>query len=263
MNIISLVFVFVLGACLGSFLNCLVWRLIKGQKLGGRSACPQCHHAIAWFDNVPLLSFVSLGGHCRHCHKPIAHQYWLTELATALLFALAWWHNFGSADLSMLSRGQWLLLIRDWLAIVVLTSVFLMDLKWYVVADELTIPGIIVLLGFNLWLGIPWIHLVSAAIVGSGWFAWQYVASGGRWVGGGDIRLGALLGVLLGWPHILVALMISYIGGAVVGLALVAVRKKKMKSAVPFGAFLAPAALITLWWGQHLVSWYSNLLMRF
>jgi prepilin signal peptidase PulO-like enzyme (type II secretory pathway) len=129
-----------------------------------------------------------------------------------------------------------------------------------VVDDEISLPALVLIFLANLALGASWLTLLSSAIIGGGFFALQYVVSRGRWVGSGDIRLGALLGVALGWPNVLVALFLAYFAGAVSGLVLILLKKKHLKSPLPFGIFLAPAALVALWWGGAIVKWYLNFL---
>lgn len=259
-------FVIFFGACIGSFLNCLAWRLYHNESLWGRSRCPKCHEMIAWYDNVPLLSYLALRGKCRHCQKKIVIQYFLVELVTACLFLLAFTKAFPQGislnDLAYLQFPLtiFLTMLRDWLLVSFLVVIFIMDLRWMVVADEISLPAIAVIFGFNFYLGIPWNLLLSSAIIGAGFFALQYAVSRGRWVGGGDIRIGALMGVALGWPLTLVALMLAYFSGAFIGVILMALKKKDLKSPLPFGVFLAPATLVALWWGQAIWQWYTNLL---
>ena len=254
------IFVFIIGAAMGSFLNCLAGRLYHRQPLGGRSACPHCGRKIAWYDNIPLISFINLRGVCRQCHKKISWQYPLVELAVGALFIIAWRHNLVGVNVWNLGLWDLRFVLRDWLAIGILTVIFIMDWRWYVVDDVVSLPAIVLLALANLLLGSPWGSLLSAAVIGAGFFTLQYVISRGRWVGGGDIRLGALLGVALGWPLTLVALMLAYVGGAVVGVFLIIFKKKQLKSQVPFGVFLAPATLVALWWGTAIYQWYLNLL---
>jgi prepilin signal peptidase PulO-like enzyme (type II secretory pathway) len=215
---------------------------------------------------------VALGGHCRHCRGKIVVQYFLAEVAVAGLFLLAFTKafplgisineilNFSFGN--FLEIGNWKLeiLLRDWLLISFLVVIFIMDLRWMVVADAITLPAIVIIGALNIYLGSSWSLLLSSAIIGAGFFALQYALSHGRWVGGGDIRLGALIGVTLGWPLTVVALMLAYFSGAAAGIILIALRKKGLKSPLPFGVFLAPATLVTLWWGQALWQWYANLL---
>jgi len=258
------IFAFIFGSAIGSFLNCTAWRLYHDQSLWGRSACPKCHHKIHWYDNIPLLSWLALGGKCRHCQKVISVQYPLVELVTGLLFAVAFYLRSRGLIIDFLNfellTADFINLMRDWLVISFLVVIFIMDLRWYVVADELSLPAIVIIFVVNLFLGFSWQTLITSAIIGAGFFALQYVVSRGRWVGSGDIRLGALIGVTVGWPNTLVALMLAYFSGAIVGIFLIACKRKGLKSPIPFGVFLAPATLLALWCGDLLYNWYIGLL---
>jgi prepilin signal peptidase PulO-like enzyme (type II secretory pathway) len=191
----------------------------------------------------------------------------MVELVTALLFLVAWRHESGITD-----YGSWFLsdymihnpkfiiqVLRDWFLIAVMTVIFVYDLRWYYILDKVTIPSFIVIAGLNLYLGLDWQNMLISVIIGGSFFLLQFVVSDGKWIGGGDIRLGALMGAALGWPQILTALFIAYILGSAVGLSLIAGGKKQWGSKVPFGTFLSVATIITLFWGERLVDWYLNL----
>lgn len=232
-----------------------------------RSHCPRCHKQIAWYDNIPLLSFLMLQGKCRSCHQKISWQYPLVELLVGLLFAGSFFIEAGSwkleADNILFLVSNFKLLVsvlRDWFLISVMTVIFIYDLRWYLILDKVTIPAFVVLSGLNLFLGLNWQNLLLSVIIGGSFFLIQFVVSNGKWIGGGDIRLGALMGASLGYPGILTALFIAYILGSVVGLSMIALGKKQWGSKVPFGTFLAVATIITLFWGEQLVRWYWNLL---
>ncbi len=283
---------FIFGTMMGSFLNCLAWRLYHGEGLWTRSHCPKCNKQIAWYDNVPLFSWLALGAKCRHCRQPISKQYPLAELIIGIIFAFAFYYRFnGLGDFALIDQiSSWnissLSLLRDWIIISFLSAIFIMDVKWYVVADEISIPGVIVVFLFSLALGIffpavavgfVWTKLLLATAVGAGFFALQYFASGGRWVGGGDIRIGALMGAALGWPGVLTALCLAYGIGAIISVYLVIIKKKQKFSfkhlwqpadvepaeatIIPFGPFLAIGTLIAMFWGERIISWYLGLLM--
>lgn len=241
---------FIFGLIVGSFLNVVIFRLDKNKSfLGGRSVCLNCGKKIAWYDNLPLLSFVILGGRCRFCKKNISWQYPLVELATAIIFAWFYW-QFG------LSLKFFALIIFSCFLLVI----FIYDLKHYLILDKVVIPAMVVALLFNLCLGLSFKDLILGGLIGGSFFAIQYYVSKGKWVGGGDIRLGILMGLMLGWKFLLVALFLAYLLGAGVGLVLIVLNKKKMSSQIPFGPFLVLATLITLVYGQHLISWYFSLL---
>lgn len=278
---------FFFGSMIGSFLNCLVWRLYHDESLWTRSHCPHCQHQIAWYDNLPIFSFLFLRARCRHCQASIHWQYLATELALACLFAFSFWYHFqGLSDLSLLAElTSWnftsLSLLRDWLIIAFFSAIFIMDYQWYVVADEISLPGIISVFIFSLALSLVWPSLTPAlvwwklllaGIVGGGFFSLQYYLSGGRWVGAGDIRIGALMGVALGWPVVLVGLALAYFIGALAAVYLIIIRKKQSfdfkhlwqpsepteAAIIPFGPFLAVGALIALFYGPSLLTWYLN-----
>lgn len=252
-----LFFAFLFGLIIGSFLNALIWRLHTGEGMWSRSHCPRCHGQIAWYDNIPLLSFLILGGRCRHCHQRISWQYPAVEFSTGVLFALAFWKTAG---IYLTTDPQFLFVFRDFFLISVMTVIFIYDLRWYLILDRVTVPAFMILLGLNLYLGLNWQNLLLSVIIGGSFFLIQFVVSDGKWIGGGDIRLGALMGASLGYPGVLTALFIAYILGSVVGLSMIALGKKQWGSKVPFGTFLAMATIIALFWGERLVDWYWNLL---
>ncbi len=245
-----------------------------------RSHCPKCKKQIASYDNIPVLSYVFLLGKCRHCKKGISWQYPVVELFTGLLFALVVYvelmNNF-PAQGGLLREWQSLIfnldsifyisILRDWFIVSVMIIVFIYDLRWYLILDRVMIPSMVIVLILNFYLGYlagnPWnnlLNLLISGIIGGSFFLFQFVISRGRWIGGGDIRLGLLMGLILGWQSLLVALMLAYISGAIVGVSLIAMGKKKMSSQIPFGVFLSTATIISLFWGQEIIYWYLNLL---
>ena len=187
--------IFLFGLIIGSFINCIVYRLhIKKSFLSGRSFCPSCKKKINWYDNIPVLSYFVLKARCRWCHKPISAYYPLVELITAILFLIIY-----------LAAPEPYLLIRNWVFAFLLIIIFIYDLKYYLILDKISIPAVIVALIFNLFL-INFLNLLLAAFVLSAFFLLQFLLSRGRWIGGGDIRLGFLIGIMLGWPQALLAL---------------------------------------------------------
>lgn len=253
---------FALGLIIGSFLNCLIWRIYTKKTIQGRSICPKCQKQISWHDNIPVLSFLLLKAKCRHCKKPISWQYPLIELVAGILFALAFYKNFQLLIFNdQFSINALIFLFRDWFLISVLIVIFVYDLRWYLIPDIVTLPACAIILIFNLALDFEWQNLALAGIIGGGFFLIQFMASRGRWIGGGDIRLGLLMGLALGWPNILVALFLAYILGSIIGVGLILAGKKKMGSEVPFGVFLTFATLIALFWGNEIIAWYWSLLL--
>lgn len=247
------VWIFIFGLIIGSFLNCLIWRLYKDETLGGRSYCPHCRKAIAWHDNIPLLSFIMLRGRCRQCREKISWQYPLVELATAVLFLLTFRVNMFSSDLS-------LLILRDWFLVAALIIIFVYDFRWQLIPMTVvwTMGAVIIIL--NLLLGFSWLSLLFFALLGAVFFLVQYILTNKRGVGEGDIWLGALLG--LSFPaadHLLLIMLISYSLGATISLILLARQKKGWQSPIALGPFLALGAIITLIWGERIIAWYLRL----
>ncbi|OGY46384.1 MAG: hypothetical protein A2840_00785 [Candidatus Buchananbacteria bacterium RIFCSPHIGHO2_01_FULL_47_11b] len=243
------VIVFIFGLIFGSFLNVVIYRLNVGSFGRSRSFCPDCNHQLSWWDNIPVVSFLLLAGRCRYCKKNISIQYPLVELGTALI--LVWLYT----ELGI-SQVFFLYAIFAFFLVVIFTY----DLRYYLIADEVTIPAMIVAFVGNIFLGADPLSLVTGAVLGGGFFSVQYLVSSGRWIGGGDIRLGAVMGLMLGWQVTIIALFIGYVVGAAVGLTLIAVKKKKLGSQLPFGTFLSGATLIALIYGRNIYDWYISTL---
>ena len=255
-------FIFILGACIGSFLNVVIFRLHTGEKIvNSRSHCAHCQKILGVWELIPLLSFMAQGGKCRHCRKKLSWQYPLVELSTGLLWLLAAYHLAGSyPQLLLVDWRLFTFWLRDAFFIAVLVVIFVYDLRWLLILDRVIIVGVIGAILFNLFLGISLWSLIIGALVGLGFFALQFFISKGRWIGGGDLRLGFLMGLMVGWPNIVVALFLSYIIGAVFSIILLISKKKNFNSAIPFGTFLSLGTIITLMWGEKLISWYLGLL---
>lgn len=261
MQTILIVYSSLFGLIMGSFLDCLLRRLKNGESILGRSACPGCHAQLAWYDNIPLFSFLILRARCRRCRQPISWQYPLIEAVTALLFAAAFWRiaSFAGA-VEGWRLHEWLLLLRDWIFLFALAGVFISDLRWYLIFDEIVLPAGVAVFLLNIAIGTPWPILLLSATIGTGFFLLQYAVSRGRWIGGGDIRLGFLLGAGLGWPLVVPAIMIAYLVGAPVGVLLISVGRKEWGSRLPLGVFLCIGALAALFYGQPLIDWYLHLI---
>ena len=253
-----LVIIFIFGTMIGSFLNCLIWRLHKKETILGRSYCPRCRHRIAWYDNIPVLSFLILSGRCRHCRGSISWQYPIVELVTGALFVVAFMLNH-----ELVSGFRFLPLLKYWFIISVMIIVFIYDLRWYLILDIVTLPACLVVFFLNLILGIEWQNMLFSGIIGGGFFWLQFVVSRGRWIGGGDIRLGLLMGLVLGWPGIITALTLAYFSGSIVGIGLIISGKKKMGSKIPMGVFLSAAAISVLFWGENILNWYLRTFLNF
>ncbi len=268
-------FVFILGACWGSFLNCLIYRRSQGKKLnGGRSLCPKCHHQLGFWDLIPIFSFIFLKRKCRYCNQKISWQYLLVEIATGLLFVLIFWHLGFGFDLAF---GIWALdLIYYWFIVSCLIVIFIYDLKHYVIPNQAIYPAIAAViiykifeicnlkfvwnLEFGIWNFQPLWNSLIAGLAPALFFFLLWLISKGGWLGFGDVKLAFFMGIFLGFPNILVALFSAFLIGSATGLILIALKKKKLKSQVPFGPFLVLGTFIGLFWGQAIINWYLGLL---
>ncbi len=254
------ILVFLFGLAIGSFLNVIIFRLKKGKSpLKGRSYCPKCKHKLNWIDLIPFLGFFIRKGKCHYCGKKISRQYPSVELAAGLLFVFVCWYYFS------MPGPKELFIIRDLVFVSILIVIFVYDLKYKLILDKVSLPAAGFAILYNVLLGYPrgdtftsLLNLILAGAIGAGFFLLQFWLSKGKWIGGGDIRLGLLMGFMVGWPLIFVALFLSYIGGAVVGLFLLASKKKTLKAEIPFGIFLAPATFLTIFYGQQLLNWYLS-----
>jgi len=257
--------VFILGLAFGSFLNCLVYRLACQKTILGRSFCPKCQKKIVFFDNFPLLSFVLLKGKCRECKEEISWQYPLVELIMGLLFILPVWRFYLTTG-NFLFFGDtsfYLLLIRDWVIIFTLVFTFVYDLKYLEIEDIVLLPAAALVFLLNLFsqpdqnILIIGGHMLLAALIGITFFGFQYLFTKGKGIGLGDLRIGLFMGVVLGnWINICLALVISYIIGALVSLLLIAFKDKKLKSTIPLGPFLVIGTFVVLIFGQQIINWY-------
>ncbi|HET7320070.1 MAG TPA: prepilin peptidase [Candidatus Saccharimonadales bacterium] len=252
----------VLGLCFGSFVNAFVWRLHERRDwVHERSECVHCHHELAAKDLVPVLSWLWLGGRCRYCHKPISAQYPLVEATTAGLFIVsyAFWPY-------LLLGGQWVV-FGLWLIILTgLLALFVYDLRWMLLPNKLVFPLTVLALVMQAallatdWKGLAQALTVTLAVaIGGGIFYILFQVSDGKWIGGGDVKLGFLLGLLAGTPaKSLLVIFLAALVGSVVSLPLLANKKLGRKSSIPFGPFLIIGGIITVLFGNHIIDWYTH-----
>ncbi len=251
--------VFIFGLIIGSFLNCVIWRLYKDESLGGRSYCPRCRKTIAWYDNIPVLSFILLRGRCRHCQQKISWQYPLVELVTAVLFLLVW--RLDLSQIALFNVNFIYLFLRDSLLVITLVVVFIYDYRWQLIPMNVLWLSSGVILILNLVLGVPWLSLLLFATLSTGFFLIQYLITNKKGIGEGDIWLGTLLGLAFpSFSSLLLIMFIAYSLGSLVGLGLMIIHKKAWKSSIALGPFLTIGAIITLIWGGQLIAWYLTLL---
>jgi leader peptidase (prepilin peptidase)/N-methyltransferase len=239
---------FLFGLVIGSFLNVVIGRLPAGRSLVyPGSACPSCGASIHWYDNVPVLSWLWLRARCRSCHAIISWRYPAVELATAILFALAA-HQVGPA------RD----LVPALLLLSALIAITFIDLDHQLIPDVITLPGIIAGAALSVALHPErWLDTLLGVVIGGGLFFVIIVASGGG-MGGGDMKLGAMMGAFLGWKLVLLAILLGVLAGGAVAIALLTTGSKGRKDPVPFGPFLALGTVLSLLWGNDLLGWYLS-----
>ncbi|MGE5298202.1 MAG: prepilin peptidase [Acidobacteriaceae bacterium] len=253
---------FIFGLIVGSFLNVVIFRLHSGKSfVKGRSACPHCGHELSALDLVPVLSFILLKARCRYCRNRISWQYPLVEIITGLSFALI---GFSSDQFTLLVFTKLI-----FASVMIVVAVY--DLKHFLILDKVLVPAIVAALVLNaildansacslLSINCHSLGGLAAAALACFFFLAQYMLSGGKWIGFGDVKFGILLGLIAGWPGILALLFLAYVIGAATGLGLMAAGKKTMTSKLPFGTFLGLAAILTMAFGSGLVAWYLNLI---
>jgi leader peptidase (prepilin peptidase)/N-methyltransferase len=244
----------ILGAVLGSFLNVCIHRLPRGASVVvPPSACPRCGHELSWFENVPILSWLALGGRCRKCRAPIGFRYPIIEAITAAMFAAGWWY-YGPTPLlaSRLVFGC---------ALIVL---FAIDLEHQLLPNVITLPGIVVGFLFSLITDPGWMaSLIGIAVGGGVLFAVAeayYRIRHEEGLGMGDVKMLAMVGAFLGWQLTLMTLIMASFCGSIVGVALIVTRRGGLKYALPFGTFLALGAAAAATIGPAVLEWYLGLL---
>jgi len=281
MLIMIIAALFLFGLCLGSFANALVWRVHEQAKeiekkkpnqkrmqalsvLKGRSMCTSCNHELKAKDLVPVLSWLSTGGKCRYCRKKISAQYPSVEMATALAFVASyiWWPvELEGAQVAVF--GLWLLIITG------LMAMLIYDIRWYLLPNRILYP----LTGLASLLAVIQVATAAeptravidtalAVIIGGGLFYVLFQISKGKWIGGGDVKLGWLLGLILATPgQASLMIFIAALLGTIVSLPLMLNQKIKRDSIIPFGPFLIIGAFISMLFGEAIIDWYLHSLL--
>jgi len=259
LSLLILVFI-LLGLFVGSFLNVCIDRLPHGQSIiNPPSHCAACDRKLGILDLFPVFSYLWLRGRCRYCHAPIPLRIPVVEGITALLFALLYW-----------KFGLGLELAISLIYVSLLIVIFVIDLENQLVLDKVTYPAMALAFAFSFfWPGMGTLGSLEVGSVKLG-MMFSSLAGGGlglammalpfilyrRGMGMGDIKLGALVGLMTGFPLIIVALLLAWISGGLVGALLLVFKIKTRKDAIPFATFLATSTMVTLLWGQTIYQWY-------
>lgn len=268
-----ILFLFIFGCAIGSFLNVIIDRLPQEKSIGGRSQCDFCHKKIAWHDLIPVISFILLKGKCRYCQKKLSLQYPVVELITGTMFVLIFFVLFvipskegiqsinniliGVFSLDSRLRGNDFVIsnlyyLFAYLGIVsCLIAIFFTDAKYHIIPDQLQVAlfifGIIVLPQHGLVLNL-FIDRALGVVVVAAPIYFLYWITKGRGMGFGDVKLAFNIGLLLGIKSGLIALYIAFILGALVGLVLMLLQKRGLKSKIAFGPFLVLGILVMMLW---------------
>ncbi len=267
----------VLGLAAGSFVNALVWRLyqqalpVKKRRAGpaalsisqGRSMCPHCGHQLHGKDLLPVLSWLSLQGKCRYCRQSISKQYPLVELVTALIFVISyvWWPEPLDAA-GITSLVIWLI------SLVGLMALLVYDFRWMLLPNRIIAPLLVIAAAGAVLNSLifsqsfqPLMEALLGALIGGGIFYGLFQVSQGRWIGGGDVKLGFLLGLLVGGPlNAFLMLFLASLLGTLVILPLLSLKKMDVKSRIPFGPFLIGGAFISRLFGEKIIDSYLRLI---
>ncbi len=241
-----------MGLIVGSYLNVVVHRIPLGEStVAPRSRCPRCKRLIVWYDNIPVLSYLALRGRCRHCALNISWRYPAVELATGVLFLVCWW------------VFPWPALVVAQIFCALLLALSLIDAEHFLLPDKLTLPGIAVGLAgsfFASWT-TPLQSLLGALVGGGGLLAliglW-YLIRRQLAMGLGDPKMLAMIGAFLGLRQVPFVLLVACTLGTLISLGLMATRRANLQTKLPFGVYLAVAALVALFFGPQIVDWYLS-----
>jgi len=252
---IGIVFAFVFGSALGSFLNVCIYRIpLKKSIVRPPSSCPQCGAPIRFYDNIPIISYIMLLGRCRHCRTPISLKYPMVEIITGLL-SVALFIEFGLGPKT----------IFLFLFTAALIAIAFIDLQHKIIPDVISLPGIVVGLVFSFFPSAEISPLDALiGIVGGGGFLFLVgtvfeKVTGREGMGGGDVKLLAMIGAWMGWKALPFVVLISALTGSVIGGASLVISRQGMRSRIPFGPFLALGALVFLFFGDPITLWFYRL----
>lgn len=246
------IFLFIIGLVIGSFLNVLIDRLALCESIMGRSYCDHCKHKLAWYDLIPVFSFIFLKGECRYCHKKVSGFYPLVELLTAVIFTITW---------ALLPTNAGITNKIIMLAILsTLLVIFFTDLKYQIISDEIQVVFLLLAFTFLTVSGITFKalfqHLLSSVAVMSVILS-LFLLTRGRGMGFGDVKLSTTIGLLLGLKAGMMALYLAFIIGAIFGLILIFLKRKKLKSKIAFGPFLVLGIIIMLLFKEETFAFFK------
>jgi len=238
------------GLIIGSFLNVVAHRLPRRESIvWPPSACPRCRRKLAWYENLPILSYLGLRARCRTCRQPISIRYPIVEALTAAMFAGAAWYY-----------GPSILLVSRLLFGCALIVLFAIDLEHHLLPNAITLPGILIGFVFSLVTDPGWQASLIGIVCGGGLLyaiaEAYYRIRHEEGLGMGDVKMLAMIGAFIGWQLTLLTLVVASLVGSVVGMGLIATGRGSMKYALPFGTFLALGAAVAAVLGPGFLDWY-------
>lgn len=248
---IEIILLYILGLIVGSFSNVCIYRIPRNESIiYPASHCPKCSTTILAKDNIPLLSYILLKGRCRNCGSRISIKYPVVEFLTGLIYVIIY-----------LIYGFSIQFLIYLILLSVLTIITFIDLNEKIVPDVITLPGIVI--GLILSFFVPYISFINSAlgvVIGGGIILIIALAGFAIFkkeaMGGGDIKLAAMIGAFLGWRYIIISLFLGFFLGALTGIILILSKTKKREDAIPFGPFIVLGSIITLLWGGKIITWY-------
>jgi prepilin signal peptidase PulO-like enzyme (type II secretory pathway) len=253
----SILFLFLLGSAIGSFLNVLIDRIPRDESVvKGRSHCDKCKHILAPYDLIPLLSYILLAGRCRYCKTKLSFQYPLVEFITGMIFVFIYIYIINTSNSNFLILNSYFLILNSIYILIIMSSllvIFITDLKYRIIPDQILIfdlPLIFIYLIINNYSLIINHFLSGFALFLL--FLLLVLITRGKGMGFGDVKFAFVMGFLLGFPKIIVAFYLSFLTGAFFSIILILVRHKRMKDAIPFGPFLAASTAISMLYGDKL-----------
>jgi len=265
MEILIYTYIFIVGACLGSFYNVVGLRISAGKSIiHPRSSCPKCHHELSWWELIPIFSYLILVGKCRRCKSHISTKYMLFELLTALLFIFSY-YQFGFS-------GEFVVSVL-FVSLIVIISVS--DFEYMLIEDKVIVFFLIVFLVLRIFIPLPsefstlklnsYVESLIGGVFGFGLLYW--IAFIGQKVynqevmGGGDIKLYGIIGLILGLKMTFLSLFFASILGTIIGLTLSIFKIIKRENPIPFGPFIGLGSLLTYYYGHNIINWYLDLFL--
>lgn len=263
------IMIFILGTCLGSFLNVCIWRMPRDESIvNPPSSCPKCGHRLAWYENFPIIGWLSLRGKCKSCKEPISIQYLLMELLVGILFLGVWFKVYYS--------HEYLTVLVPYLLVTsFVVTTFFIDIKHYIIPNETTyftmIAGLVCAAVYpELWPAAVWWRALiqSAVCMGIGYGLLYIFAYVGKKVfkqealGGGDVKYIAAISAMLGLKCAFFSLLIGSIFGTFIGIGLMVFKKKGVKTVIPFGPYLALATYAWILVGDRMTNWYFSFIQQ-